>query len=535
MNEAHVIYHLARADFLERVRRYSFLIMLGLMLFLGYQVAAGNMTVALDEYRGEFNSAWIGATMAFFASFFLGIFGFYLVKGSIARDRETGVGQIMAATPMRRPLYMFGKWASNFAVLMAMVMVLAVAGIGIQFLAGENMQLDLPAMFAPHIFITMPLMAVVAAAALLFESINFLKGGFGNVIYFIVAFILFPAIDELSKVNPVFEAFEPVGTAILRRSMTVAASAAFPEYGGGFAPGNPAPPQTQVFTWTGVDWTLEIILTRLSFFLFSAVLLLGAIKYFDRFDSSQIKPKKKKMKTIASSNDPLPALTPQTLPAPRLTPLNTVTNRFDFFTILRAELELLIKGQRWWWYVIAGVLIIACYAVGVIDAIYSIDAIDFTITRKIILPIAWVWPLLIWSAIGNREFQYNVHQMTFSSISPLWRQLPAQWLAAFIITLVMGSGAILRLVIDGDIIGVLALLSGAIFIPSLALATGVWSRTSKLFEIVYMTIWYVGPIEGLGILDYLGANSNGNIGFFIPLSIALIVVAFIARARQLQN
>jgi hypothetical protein len=99
----------------------------------------------------------------------------------------------------------------------------------------------------------------------------------------------------------------------------------------------------------------------------------------------------------------------------------------------------------------------------------------------------------------------------------------------------MGSGAILRLVTDGDIIGVLALLSGAIFIPSLALATGVWSRTSKLFEIVYMTIWYVGPIEGLGILDYLGANSNGNIGFFIPLSIALIVVAFIARARQLQN
>jgi hypothetical protein len=103
MSTLRVVYHLARADFLERVRRYSFLIMLGLMLFLGYQVAAGNMTVALDDYRGEFNSAWVGASMAFFASFFLGIFGFYLVKGSVARDRETGVGQIMAATPMTRP------------------------------------------------------------------------------------------------------------------------------------------------------------------------------------------------------------------------------------------------------------------------------------------------------------------------------------------------------------------------------------------------------------------------------------------------
>ncbi|HRJ76127.1 MAG TPA: hypothetical protein PLX90_09025 [Anaerolineales bacterium] len=36
-------------------------------------------------------------------------------------------------------------------------------------------------------------------------------------------------------------------------------------------------------------------------------------------------------------------------------------------------------------------------------------------------------------------------------------------------------------------------------------------------------------------VDYLGANSNGNIGFFIPFSIFLIIIAFVGRARQLQN
>src|SRR5215207_8466581 len=108
MRAMHIILHIGRADFLERVRRYSFLIMLGLTLFLGFQVAIGNMTVTLDEYRGEFNSAWLGSTMSFFASFFLGIFGFYLVKGSIARDDESGVGQIMAATPMTPSIYMTG-------------------------------------------------------------------------------------------------------------------------------------------------------------------------------------------------------------------------------------------------------------------------------------------------------------------------------------------------------------------------------------------------------------------------------------------
>ena len=153
MNSARVIYHLASADFLERVRRYSFLVMLGLIVFLGYQVAIGNMTLQLGEYRGEFNSAWVGALMSLNATFFIGWFGFFLVKGSVAHDRQTGVGQIMATTPLTRPLYMLGKWLSNFAVLMAMVAVLALAGIVIQLWKGESTQINLVTYLAPYLFI----------------------------------------------------------------------------------------------------------------------------------------------------------------------------------------------------------------------------------------------------------------------------------------------------------------------------------------------------------------------------------------------
>ena len=53
MSSVHIIYHLARADFLERIRRYSFLVMLGLAVFLGYQTAVGNMALELGLYRGE--------------------------------------------------------------------------------------------------------------------------------------------------------------------------------------------------------------------------------------------------------------------------------------------------------------------------------------------------------------------------------------------------------------------------------------------------------------------------------------------------
>ena len=87
----------------------------------------------------------------------------------------------------------------------------------------------------------------------------------------------------------------------------------------------------------------------------------------------------------------------------------------------------------------------------------------------------------------------------------------------------------------GDNVGLLAWLSAAIFIPSFALASGVWSNSHKLFEVLYVTMWYLGPMNKVYEVDYLGANSDGNIGFFIPLSIALIIAAFIGRARQLQN
>ncbi len=523
MNSAHIIYHLARADFLERVRRYSFLVMLGLVVFLGYQTAIGNMALELGQYRGEFNSAWVGAMMSLIGTFFIGWFGFYMVKGSVARDRETGVGQIMATTPLTRPLYLIGKWLSNFLVLMAMVAVLALAGIIIQLLQGENTQINLVAFLDPFFFIVMPLMALVAATAVLFVSISFLQGGFGNIVYFF-AFIMFVPLFMENNVLKNYPAFEPMGLGLLASEMGKAVSAVYPDYNGDFSLGGGFVEQaTTTFIWNGIHWTPEFVFARLSLIVIALALTFLAALFFDRFDPSRTKPRSVRTKRSASDSAPAPASTSQAIATPHLTPLHKAANRFNFFRVLLAELKLLLKGQRWWWYAIMGGIIIVCLVN------------SSTITREIVLPIAWVCPILIWSAIGNREIRNNVQQLTFSSASPLWRQLPAQWLAGFIVTLLMASGAALRFVIDGDTIGLLSLFSGATFIPSLALASGVWSGTSKLFEILYMVIWYLVPLNKVLGLDFIGSHSNGYPQFFIPFSMALIAFAIFGRSRQLRN
>lgn len=527
MNQMRIIYHLARADFYERVRRYSFLVMLGLVVFLGYQIAIGNMALQLGQYRGEFNSAWVGALMSLNATFFIGWFGFYLVKGSVARDRETGVGQIMATTPLTRPLYMLGKWLSNLAVLMTMVTVLALLGILLQLLKGENTQIDLLAFLTPFIFIVLPLMALVAAFAVLFESIPFLQGGFGNIVYFIAFIVSVPVTME--SLSAKYTVFEPTGIGVLESDMSAAVLAVYPDYNGGFSLGNNGEEVLGIFTWAGVHWTRDLILARFAFIGLAILLTFLAALFFDRFDPSRTKPRR--IKTKASSTDtstalstnPLPAAVSSALPAVHLTPLNAASRRFGFINVLLAELKLLLKGQRWWWYAIAGGLIIACFAN------------PASSTRAIVLPLAWAWPVLIWSSLGSRETHHNVQQMTFSSAFPVWRQLPAQWLAGFMVTLLMGVGALLRFTLDGDTTGLLAFFSAAIFIPSLALVSGIWSGTSKLFEILYISALYIGPFNHIPEVDFIGTTGTGRPEFFIPLSLVLIIFALFGKARQVRS
>jgi len=520
MKALRVIYHLARADFLERVRRYSFLVVLGLVILLGYQTAVGNVRLQLGPYRGEFNSAWIAGMMSIIATFFLGWFGFYVVKGSVARDRETGVCQIMATTPMSRPFYMLGKWISNFIVLMTMIVILVIFGFLIQLINAESTQVDLWTYLSPFIFVVMPVMAIVAAVAVLFETIPFLAGGFGNVVYFFAFVMIIPFAME-SKIIETNPAIEPLGMAMLKADMSQEVLQVFPDYDGSFMLGGMDTEITGTFTWNGIDWTSSIIVTRFAYIgLAMLVALFGAL-FFDRFDPSRRKPRK--TKSNGSLSTPELISVSQAVSAVSLTPLHRAANRFSFLHVLVAEIKLLLKGQPWWWYIGAAGLIIVSLAS------------PAETTRQYVLPFAWIWPILLLSPIGNREARDNVQQMAFSSAAPLWRQLPAQWIAGFIVTLLMGSGAALKFLISGNSVGLLAFLSGALFIPSLALALGVWSGTGKPFEIVYISLWYLGPLNKVPGLDFIGAQTDGRPGFFIPFSLALIAFAFLGRSRQLRN
>ncbi len=520
MNQAAAVYHIAKADFLERVRRYSFLLTLAFTIYFCYicipPAHASYVTFQIDGHRPIYNSAFVGTLVSMQTTVLLSLIGFYLVKNAIERDRVTRVGQVLAATPLDKRLYLLGKALSNFAVLAAMTGVTAVAAVFMQLARAEDRTIDLWRLWAPFAFMVLPLLATVAGLAVLFEAMRWLSGGVGNVVYFFI-WAAGVTIGITSESRGGRGLLDPTGFGVIipniRRAcgLAFAACATSEDLTLGFNPGNSWEQTT--FRWDGLHWTASILAARVAFLLSGVALTLVAGIFFDRFDAT-IEKRVRKRKPVTDEPVRTPFLA--NLSSISLTP---VVRRFRSVAMVTAELRLALQGLKWWWYAGAAGMIVG--------GLVSTPAISHQF-----LIAAWIWPLLVWSAMGTREQRYRTGQFVFSTAHPIRRQLFACWTAGVIVSMLTGSGTAVRLAISGDRSFVLAWLIGALFIPTLALAAGVWSGSGKLFEVVYTLLWYIGPVNRAAPLDFIGASNAGPT--FLAISLGLGIIAVIGRSRSIR-
>ena len=537
MNRLRALYAIMRVCYLNKVRSYRFLIILGLTIVAGYIFVpapeANYVTLGWGSdivfYRGVYNSAWIGTMVAMLSGLFLALTGFYVVKDSIKRDEETRVGQIIATTPLSNSAYTLGNALGNFAVLSTMVAIIFLTSLGMQLFRGESFTINLWALMSPFLLFVLPLMFLVAAIAILFETRPSLRGGLGNIAYTFMWLIGLPLFSEL---------IDLFGTKAIFSSMFLAGLAKYPEiihnsFGMGFAWGFPIDRTLSTFTWQGIQWTTDIIQTRLLLLgVATGIALLASVR-FNRFD-----PARESRKT--PEDPPLDVLEVKevyTAVAPmkevQLRPLGEKAIQFRFGPMLFAECRLILTDLKMFpllgigGYAAVGALIIAS------------QLIPVDVAQGIVLPIAWLFPVLIWSKLGTREARHQTEQLVFSSANSLKRQLPAVWLAGVLISIVTGSGVALTLALHGEWPSLLAWGVGALFIPSLALCLGVWTGSSKSFEFIYTLLWYIGPINGIELLDFMGALP-GSVGagiwrYYLAITFVLLGLIFIGRKWQIQR
>jgi ABC-type transport system involved in multi-copper enzyme maturation permease subunit len=528
MNTFRVLFHLARADFYERARRSSFLLILAAVIVMGVLVNNGTLLVDLGSpestrlgirYRGEFNSAWIGMMTVLVTNLFLGVIGFYLVSDCIKRDIHTGVGQIIATTPVRRATYLVGKWTSNFAVLLVLVLILAVAAVVMVLFQSET-ALDPGALLMPFIAVALPNMALTAALAVFFETVPWLRGAVGNVVYFFLWIFSTTFMSLAGRVLPSLQ--DPMGYNIFSASLTAAARAAFPnETFGGISTGIAAGFTRKVFPWSGLDWTSGIVGGQWLWAILGLGLVLLSAVWFARFDPSRegLQRRRGKPKEARESEPAQPERKAPRLALPSFSPLfSTVAQASPFLGVLFAELRMLLNGRRWWWWAVTAGLNLAALTSPV------------SVTKEYLLPLVWLWPLALWSAMGNREHKNNTYQMVFSSARPVLRQLPAAWLAGVLATALLtigGAGAFLE---NGDLPGLAGWAGAVVFVPALALAMGVSSSGDRMFEVVYVIWWYMGPIQKIARMDF----TAGAPQVYLLAAAGLLLLSAYWRGRQVR-
>jgi hypothetical protein len=172
-----------------------------------------------------------------------------------------------------------------------------------------------------------------------------------------------------------------------------------------------------------------------------------------------------------------------------------------------------------WWLFVALALIVAGAAVPLRIAIFPL------------LPLAWIWPVLIWSRLGTQQYENNVHLLVNSGPAHRSRLL-AEWVAGLLVTALTGLGPLVRMSMSADWSGAAAWLGGVLFIPTLALMLGSFSRSHRLFQIVYLMLWYL-VVNGLAAIDFMGAiRTNGHLAgpgslVIVGMSTALLALTLV--------
>lgn len=515
------LWHLMLADWRERTRRPTYWVSLAAMLVMAYgflpNADAGYRTVDIGGHSGIYNSAWVGGTITLMTGCFMPLIGFYLIKNALARDEDSGVGAILAATGMSNRSYLFGKFLSNWLVLASLVSLIMVGGVVMQFWRGESRELDLAALFLPQYALNLPIMALVAALGVLFECVRWLRGGLGNVLFF---FVWIGSLStDTSSQGEIF------GMNQITDSMQAAVRANYPGSKGEISIGinildakdreRPAP---EPIVWEGLSFTPAMLAQRAGVAALALPFLFLAGLFFRRFDGTaasgrtgrrfgkpamEVRPEAAGALSVGAEPH-LPGLSP-------LAPAGGGLGRRTL-TMTRAEFKMLWRSLPLW-------LLFAILGLNIAATFVPAQALSDGI-----IPVLWLLPVLAWSQLGARAAVHDTEPLLFSAAHPLRRGLSAAWLAGVVLALVTAAAPLVRALLTGEFLSALGLLAGAAFIPALALGCGLITRGPKLFQVVYCGFWYAGLLQHVPGLDFAGLVPANR----MPLTWALAAASLLA-------
>ncbi len=476
----------ALADFRQRTRTFGVLLVIAVALQAGYlsvpDASATYATVNLGSWRGLYDSAWMGATTSLLTIMLLPLAGFFLVRPALHRDVVLGTNELVACAPIGRLRFVVGKFASNFAFVAGVALVLVLAAIVMQFVRGESRTFSLISYALPYLIITLPACALVAAAAIAIDSVRLFRGIVGGIVWFFVWNALL-AIPVLSTPRGGIAAFDPLGLTTMLSALLGGLHAAVP---GAHVGQDPNIGVTQVrhlrtFRFDGVPWSTTTLLTRIVWTA-SAVALCAVVSPI-ALDVHAAKARQHAASGFRNflTRVPLPPL-----------------GRIEFTQAMSA-------AGIWW-------------TIGMLALAVAALAVPSEALIRIVAPLVWIWPVAAIAAVSVVD-AHGLDDVlratpTAAFVRVLWRWVAACSLAAIpVIALAVRAGP------SGA-----ALTAIAAAAVACGIALGAFTRAPLAFQTIALLAWYLGPVNRLPFVNPATSSHAPLEGFVVAVVLTIVAL-----------
>jgi len=512
-----------QVDYIQKSRSFSFLVMIAICLFGAFwfvprETGDGILIMAMqpDIFIQGGHPSWIPMTSALGLAFFLPLIGFFYLRDAIAFDEKMGVEQLVSSSAVGNFRYLAGKFLSGVLLLYTFAFAVIIGSFFMMVWQYPGQLLSIGAFLSPYMFLLVSL-PLCAAITVFFGSVRFLRGGIGSVIYVMGLLSLMTVGTMLENPGTFTRALDFGATANIIEVMSRTAynqtgyaieSYLMVGYAGDFL--------TQPTLHLFFD---NLIYTTSDF----AVLLiwLVAIVVFVMMSAPLYAiTKKLPVKSRGASQKQLTATFHDQEPKPAYNAVNPTKDQMWFRGIV-SELKLMLKGQKLTWYLVS--------AVGLALSLF----LEISITQTMVLPLLMLWFVNVFSRLGNYEHKHNMLQIITTIPGGKLKQISYSWIAGLIITFTLALPVAVRLLLVGQLTGVLAILAGTIFLPSFAMFLGEFTRTNRLFEMLFIVITYL-ILNGLSFVMYMGNNDSPSLvqaTIYLVLGLAFGAISIFKRKK----
>ncbi|MDQ3288757.1 MAG: hypothetical protein M3Q42_10955 [Pseudomonadota bacterium] len=510
------IFAILLADMRERTRTRRFWVVLGLVGAATWMcfpaIDSGQLAVAVDGARGRYSSAWTGLSLGLFYSTLLAWLGFYLVRGTVLRDFDTRVWQLLVATPMTRRGYLVAKWGSHMAVFSLVIAVGLVVGVLAQWVRGEDRTFDLIELVKPVLILTLPALSLTAFFAILFDMVPMLRRTGGNVLYFFVYLLVFAGLsssfDQGANAANAQVMSDPAGFTLASHSFAQALGDEVPKIDhhnvsvtmgvgdlGGFE-GRP-----RLFEWT--QWQVEpgVLPGRLFWLVLGLIGSAALAPFLDR----------------AAARTQAAPVADQA--GRRMRWLDRVLSPLEhgaLGTLVAAELRLALRrrGLLWW-----AVMLVA----GIVQVAAPLPNAAIAAVVALMLGIDLHARALL------RESETRTGGLIFTAPDAARRVSLARLSSAVLLSLFAVAPLLLRSLLTAtDITGPVVLVAATVAV--LGLTSGALFRSPRPYELTMVLLAYVG-VQGAGPFAVAALSPAMATGVGITLAISLLLL--IATAPRL--